>query len=121
MNLYQKGILAFAVVILFAVVTVALLVGPRIANEFRYYNMLYSNRAEMLVQDLADYYAAHGTWAGVQETLPTSPGPPGRRGDRGNGNVGGPPAALDFRGIPLAVFVVASLLQRATCARIWWI
>jgi len=38
-----------------------------------------------------------------------------------NAVVTGAAAALDFRGIPLAVFVAASLLQRATCARIWWI
>ena len=50
MNLYQKGLLAFAAVILIAVLTVALLVGQQAESNFRSYNALYSTRAQTLAQ-----------------------------------------------------------------------
>jgi signal transduction histidine kinase len=69
MSLYQKGLLAFALVILVALVTVALLVGQRTTAEFRQYAVLNSGRAQLLALSLEDYFAARGTWAGVEELL----------------------------------------------------
>jgi len=99
MNLYQKGLLAFAIVILIAVLTVALLVGQRAASDFRSYNTLYTNRAQTLAQDLAAYYTERGTWDGLQAQLETMVAFPGRRGGRGGttGNMPGGPATWDFR------------------------
>jgi two-component system OmpR family sensor kinase/two-component system sensor histidine kinase BaeS len=88
MNLYQKGLLAFAVVILIAVLTVALLVGQRAENEFRSYNTLYSNRAQILAQTIADYYTERGSWDGLQAQMETLMAMPGRRQGRG-GTTGG--------------------------------
>jgi len=95
MNLYQKGLLAFAVVILIAVLTVALLVGQRAASDFRSFNTLYTNRAQILAQDLAAYYAERGSWDGLQEQLGAMVAFPGHRG--GRGNMPGGPAMWDFR------------------------
>jgi two-component system OmpR family sensor kinase/two-component system sensor histidine kinase BaeS len=90
MNLYQKGLLAFAAVILIAVLTVAWLVGLRAEAEFRSYTVLYSNRAQMLASTLETYYAAHGSWAGLQATaanLSIAPGGgPGRQQGREQGS-----------------------------------
>ncbi len=101
MNLYQKGLLAFAVVILIAVLTVALLVGQRAENEFRSYNILYSNRAQTLAQAFAAYYAEHGSWDGLQAQMETLAPMPGRRQGRGGmtgGNtMSGGMAMWDFR------------------------
>ena len=44
MRLYTKGLLAFALVIILAVVAVALLVGERTQTEFRQYSVLNSSR-----------------------------------------------------------------------------
>ncbi len=74
MNLYQKGLLAFALVILIAIATVAALVGQRTATAFRHYTVLYSNRAQILADGLADYYVTHGTWSGLQADLAALPG-----------------------------------------------
>ena len=92
MNLYQKGLLAFAVVILIAVLTVALLVGQRATSDFRSYNILYSNRAQTLAQTFATYYAENGSWDGLQEQMATLVAIPGRRGGRG-GTTGGNPTS----------------------------
>ncbi len=69
MNLYQKGLLAFAIVIFIAIATVALLVGQRTTAEFRSYAVLYSNRAQNLAVLLTGYYAEHGRWDGVDAVL----------------------------------------------------
>ncbi len=90
MNLYQKGLLAFAAVILIAVLTVALLVGQRAESNFRSYNTLYSNRAQVLAQTFAAYYAEHGSWDGLQAQMETLVTMPGRRQGRG-GVTGGSP------------------------------
>jgi signal transduction histidine kinase len=74
MNLYQKGLLAFALVILIAIATVAILVGQRTTTAFRRYTVLYSNRAQILADGLADYYATHSTWTELQADLSALPG-----------------------------------------------
>lgn len=70
MNLFQKGLLAFAVVILIAVLAVALLVGQRTEAQFRSYAALYSNRAVLLADSLISYYDQNRGWEGLQATLP---------------------------------------------------
>jgi len=86
MSLYQKGFLAFAAVILIAVVTVALLVGQRTTAEFRNYTALNSNRAQNLTTFLTGYYAAHESWDGVQVALEADGGVGSGGQGRGSGN-----------------------------------
>ena len=101
MNLYQKGLLAFAVVILIAVLAVALLVGQRAENEFRSYNTLYSHRAQTLAQTFGSYYAEHASWDGLQAQMETLATMPGRRqghgGATGGGTMSGGIATWNFR------------------------
>jgi signal transduction histidine kinase len=94
MNLYQKGLLAFVVVISIAVLTVAVLVGQRTSTEFRTYAALYSNRAQNLALALTSYYAEHGGWEGLQAALPDLAIGPGR--GSGYGGVQGR-SSWDFR------------------------
>lgn len=86
MNLYQKSLLAFIIVILIAVVTVAALVGQYTSTEFRRYAALYSNRAQNLALALTGYYAAHGGWDGIQEALPSLTTPGRGAGRQAGGN-----------------------------------
>jgi signal transduction histidine kinase len=95
MSLYQKGLLAFALVILVAVTTVLLLVSRQTETGFRQYALLYSGRAQNIGASLLIYYQTHGSWDGVQAALPMlTPAigaPQGQgRGDsgRGGGQVG---------------------------------
>lgn len=85
MRLYQKGLLAFVLVILIAVGTVALLVGQRTESEFRAYTALYSGRAQNLATSLIAYYAEHGSWEGLQEELTSTASGPGMHGGPGSG------------------------------------
>ncbi|HIE38974.1 MAG TPA: hypothetical protein EYP77_07890, partial [Anaerolineae bacterium] len=95
-SLFWKGMLAFLAVILVAVGTVAVLTGRTTETEFRRYALLHSGMWDRQVEPLAAYYAEHGSWEGVQETLPALPGMMGPRGrGRGGGAMG--PSALDFR------------------------
>jgi len=122
MNLYQKGLLAFAVVILIAVLTVALLVGQRAENEFRSYNVLYSNRAQTLAQTLATYYTEHGSWDGLQSQMETLAPMPGRRQGRGNTTGGstmsGGMAMWDFRVADADGFVIADSAATAPSGKL---
>ncbi|MFP4345775.1 MAG: ATP-binding protein [Anaerolineales bacterium] len=90
MSLYQKGLLAFALVIFVALVTVALLVGQRTTTEFRQYAVLNSGRAQLLALSLEDYFAARGTWVGVEELVALDASTMMGRG-RGHGGGMGPP------------------------------
>lgn len=119
MNLYQKGLLAFAVVILIAVATVALLVGQRAETEFRTYNALYSNRAQMMAETLTAYFAEHNSWHGVESALATlseSTGWRGGRGSAGGGNNagGGQAASWDYKVSDADGNVVADSMAPAT-------
>jgi len=90
MRLYPKGLLAFAVVIFIAVLTVAWLVGQRATTEFQSYAALHSNRAQNLATLLQKYYAERGHWEGVQTVLTEYDSEPGAGGQgRGDGNNGG--------------------------------
>ncbi|HQJ10744.1 MAG TPA: ATP-binding protein [Anaerolineae bacterium] len=117
MSLYQKGMLAFALVILIAVATVLLLVSRQAEREFRQYALLYSGRVQNIGAALIAYYRTHGSWAGIQEALPTlAPTAGGQQGQGGRGAGRGGPTdqagsaeAWDFRVADAAGNVVAHL------------
>lgn len=133
MSLYQKGLLAFALVILIAVATVLLLVSRQTETGFRQYALLYSGRAQNIGAGLLAYYQTRGSWDGVQAALPNlapttgAPQGQGRGGSgRGGGQVGeqGNAEFWDFRVADAAGRVVAHLegapegrLTRAELAR----
>ncbi len=91
MNLYQKWLLAFALVILVAVGTIAAMVATRTEAAFRRYAMVNSNLAQELAASLADYYTQTGSWDGLQAALAELPTtlPITERG-RGQGGMHGP-------------------------------
>ncbi len=97
--LYWKGMMAFLSVILVAVGTVALLSGWITEVEFRRYTLAQEGRWERQTAELAAYYAGHGSWEGVQDTLLSAQsqeaGQQGR--GRGWGSGGAGAATLDFR------------------------
>jgi two-component system sensor histidine kinase BaeS len=111
MSLFQKGLLAFAVVIFIAVATVALLVGRRAETEFRSYAALYSNRAQMLAGVLEAYYQERGSWDGLQASLADLGIGPGRA-RRGSGGQGVGSGAWDYRVADGEGLVVASSAGR---------
>ncbi|MFN2269431.1 MAG: sensor histidine kinase [Anaerolineae bacterium] len=85
-SLFWKLMIAFAVVILVGIGG-ALLVAGRVADaEFRRYAGS-ENRWEDTVAELADYYAANGSWDGVEAVLFPGQG-------RGRSQGSGPPVRL---------------------------
>jgi signal transduction histidine kinase len=91
MSLYQKGLLAFALVILIAVATALLLVGRQTEIGFRHYALLHSGRVQSIGVRLADYYQTHGSWKGLQAalfTLAPTMGMPQGMGRGGSGRAG---------------------------------
>jgi two-component system OmpR family sensor kinase/two-component system sensor histidine kinase BaeS len=91
--------LAFLVVILVAVGTVALLSGWITAIEFRRYAFAQGGWWEQQAVELAAFYRAHGSWDGVQDALSLPQGQgTGRQGrGRGRGDGGTGPPSPDFR------------------------
>ena len=91
MNLFQKGLLAFTVVILVVVITVAALAGYSTETEFRRYAATSNQRTLRLMDSLVAYYRQQGDWAGLQQVfagLVESPGGYGRQdGTIGQGSV----------------------------------
>jgi len=91
MNLFQKGLLAFSVVILVVVITVAALAGYSTETEFRRYAAASNQRTLRLMDSLIAYYRQQGDWAGLQQVfagLVESPGGYGRQdGTIGQGSV----------------------------------
>ena len=82
MSLFQKGLLAFAVVILVAVTTVAALAGYSTETEFRRYAAANNQRTRRLMDSLVAYYREQGDWGEVQQAfagLVDSPGGHGRQ------------------------------------------
>ncbi len=107
MNLYQKGLLAFALVILIAVGTVSLLVGRQTETELRHYAALYSNKTQNLAVTLSRYYAEHGSWEGLPDALPAMASTTPQHGNQGasSGGYGRPPdnfQVLDTEGNVIA-------------------
>jgi len=73
-SIFWKGMLAFVVVILVAVGTVALLAGRVAETEFRRYAMTHGGMWSRQIAELEAYYAEHGSWQGVQDELDRLPG-----------------------------------------------
>lgn len=73
MNLYQKWLFAFALVILVAVGTIAAMVAMRTEAALRRYALVNGPRAQVLAAALADYYAQTGSWEGLQAALAQLP------------------------------------------------
>ncbi|MEA3339404.1 MAG: ATP-binding protein [Chloroflexota bacterium] len=98
-SLFWKGMLAFLSVILVAVGTVALLSGWITEVEFRRYTLAQEGRWERQIAELAAYYAGHGSWEGIQDTLLSAQGQEaGQQGrGRGGGSGGAGAVTLDFR------------------------
>jgi len=101
MSLYQRWVLAFAVVILIAVATIALVVGVQATDQFRRYAAVHGAAAQNLAVRLGNYYATYGSWAEVQswwqQTWASESPMSGERGGsagRGSGPMMGP--ALSF-------------------------
>jgi signal transduction histidine kinase len=90
MTLFQKGLLAFAIVILIAVATVAVVAGYRAETAFRRYAFLYSGRTQVVAELLLTYYRQQGGWSGLQNAwtnlVMSGPG----RGQQGGMGMGGP-------------------------------
>jgi two-component system sensor histidine kinase BaeS len=97
-SLFWKGMLAFLLVILVAVGTVALLSERITEAEFRRYTSL-GGRWERLATDLAAYYAEHNSWEGIQDTLyPVQTQGAGLQGHgRGSGGGGTGLLSSDFQ------------------------
>jgi signal transduction histidine kinase len=89
--------LAFLVVIVVTVGTVAVLTGRVTENAFRRYALTRSGMWEGLTKQLAEYYDARDSWAGIQEVVAQLPD----RGPRMRGRFAGVPdpplGMLDFR------------------------
>jgi signal transduction histidine kinase len=68
-SLFWKGMLAFLVVIVVAVGTVAVLTGRVTENAFRRYTLTRSAMWEGLTTQLAEYYEGRGSWEGIQDVL----------------------------------------------------
>ncbi len=90
-SLFWKGMLAFLAVVLVAIGVVAALVGWTTEQEFRRYALARGGPWERVAVALAEYYAAHGSWDGLQEALSLLPR--ARMMRRGMA----PPGVLDFR------------------------
>jgi two-component system, OmpR family, sensor histidine kinase BaeS len=70
-SLATKLTLAFLLVGVVGVILVALLVGIRTRSEFD--RFLSSRDQDSIAQTLSSYYASHGSWAGVEDTLAADP------------------------------------------------
>jgi signal transduction histidine kinase len=90
-SLFWKGMLAFLVVIIVAVGTVAVLTGRLTENAFRRYEMTRSGMWDQTTALLRNYYEQRGSWAGIQDALRTL-------SERRQHNMrGGPSRMIDFR------------------------
>ena len=97
-SLFWKGMLAFLVIIVVAVGTVAVLTGRLTENAFRRYTLTRSRIWEQMTTPLADYYEQRGSWFGLQDTLETFADRHQRmRGEREGTMDGPPPPMIDFR------------------------
>jgi signal transduction histidine kinase len=85
-SLFWKLMAVFAVVILIGIGGALAMAGGVAEVEFRRYAGS-ENRWQDTVSELADYYAAHGSWDGVDGALSRGRG-------RGQGQSGGPPVRL---------------------------
>lgn len=86
-RLWLQLTLSFALVALVSTAAVTLLANARAQTGFRGYLAQSQILESGLVDRLANYYALHGSWEGIEALLPQRPGGVGRAG-RG---LGGPP------------------------------
>jgi len=96
-SLFGKGMLAFLVVILVAVGTVAILTGRVTETAFRRYTLTRSGMWDGLTGRLEAYYEERGSWEGIQETVSQLDHLWARMRGREMGPPGGPPMMMDFR------------------------
>lgn len=108
MTLFQKGLLAFAIVILIAVATVALVAGYRAETAFRRYAFLYSGRTQIIAEALMDYYDQQGSWAGLQSALGNIMTSGHGRGQQGNGGGIGGPSDMNYAVADAQRYIIAS-------------
>ncbi len=106
-SLYWKGILAFALVALVAVGTVALLAGHITETEFRRYAFVHTENWNQPVRILEAYYRDHGTWSGVQDALQQAQARWAQGRGKGRGADGYGPPKIGFRLADTAGHVVA--------------
>jgi len=93
-SLFWKGMLAFLIVILVAVATVAFLSGWATEAEFRRYAFTHGGAWDRKAAELTAYYSANDSWEGVQDILLPLREVGQGQGGRGRGS-GGP--GSDFR------------------------
>ncbi len=105
-SLYWKGMVAFLIVILVAVGTVAVLTARATETAFRRYTLTRGVLWEAVTAELAAYYAAQDSWAGIQEALILTPDR--RHGMGGRGATDHPLRQVDFRILDAEGRVVAS-------------
>ncbi len=105
-SLYWKGMAAFLIVILVAIGTVAVLTARATETAFRRYTLTRSAPWEAVTSELAAYYAAQDSWAGIQEALIVSTDR--RHGMWGRGATDHPLRQVDFRIVDAEGRVVAS-------------
>lgn len=105
-SLFWKGMVAFLIVILVAVGTVAVLTARATETAFRRYTLTRSVMWEAVTTELAGYYEAQGSWAGIQEALVISTHR--RHGMGGRGGTDQPLRLIDFYIVDAAGRVVAS-------------
>ena len=92
-SLFGKGMLAFLVVILVAVGTVAILTGRVTETAFRRYTLTRSGMWDGLTGRLEAYYEERGSWEGIQDAVSRLD----HLGARMRGREMGPPGAMARR------------------------
>ncbi len=87
-RLWVRLALAFGLVTLAAVLTAGVLANYQVSTDFRRYVFRNQMMQSTMLPALTDYYAGHGSWAGVETVLQTMRGPGlgmGRGAGQGNG------------------------------------
>ncbi len=87
-SLFWRWMLAFLAVVAAAVGTMVLLSGWMTEAEFRRYTFSQNAGWGQLAAELANYYAEHGSWEGVESLFPPMRGGWGRRGSSPMGRMG---------------------------------
>ncbi len=87
-SLFWRWMLAFLAVVAAAVGTMVLLSGWITEAEFRRYTFSQNAGWGQLATELANYYAEHGSWEGVESLFPPVRGGWGRRGSSPMGRMG---------------------------------
>ena len=105
-SLFWKGMVAFLIVILVAIGTVAVLTARATETAFRRYTLTRGVLWEAVTSELAAYYGAQDSWTGIQEALIVSPDR--QHGMWGRGATDHPMRQVDFRIVDAEGRVVAT-------------